>query len=295
MPTVKRILCPVDLSDASRRALDYALALGRHHEADVRVLQVVDLHGWAGASVEGLDALTGQTRAALEEQLGWWVARSVDGAGASTDVREGPVVPGILAAAREAGIDLIVMGTHGRSGFERLALGSVAEKVLRKAACPVLVVPTRQDAIVRTGLLSRVVCATDFSEPSLRALAWARMFVGDALHALSLVNVIDWPLGDTHGSDPVTQLRHNLEQEATESLRRIADDGGASSAELVVRHGKAGHQLLQYAREAHAELIVMGVSGRGAIDRALLGSTAQRVLRDAPCPVLAVPATGAHA
>jgi nucleotide-binding universal stress UspA family protein len=294
MPTVKRILCPVDLSDASRRALDYALALGRHHEADVRVLQVVDLHGWVGASVEGLDALTGQTRASIEEQLGWWVARSVDAAGASTEVREGPAVPGILAAARETGIDLIVMGTHGRSGFERLALGSVAEKVLRKAACPVLVVPTRQDAIVRTGPLSRVVCATDFSEPSLRALAWARMFAGEAAHVLSLINVIDWPFGDTHGSDPVTQLRHNLEQEATEALRRIAAEHGTSSAELVVRHGKAGHELLRYAREAHAEMIVMGVSGRGAIDRALLGSTAQRVLRDASCPVLAVPAAGSH-
>jgi nucleotide-binding universal stress UspA family protein len=294
MPSVKRILCPVDLSEASRRALDYALALGRHHEADVHVVQVVDLHGWAGASVEGLDALTGQTRVSLEEQLGWWVARSADAGGASTDVREGPAVPGILAAAREATVDLIVMGTHGRSGFERLALGSVAEKVVRKAACPVLVVPARQDAIVRTGTLSRVVCATDFSAPSARAVAWARTFVGDAQHALSLVNVIDWPFGETHGSDPVTQLRRNLEQEATESLTRVAAEGGAAAAELVVRHGKAGQELLRYAREAHAELIVMGVSGRGAIDRAILGSTAQRVLRDAPCPVLTVPAAGAH-
>jgi nucleotide-binding universal stress UspA family protein len=92
----------------------------------------------------------------------------------------------------------------------------------------------------------------------------------------------------------VTQLRRNLEQEATESLTRVAAEGGAAAAELVVRHGKAGQELLRYAREAHAELIVMGVSGRGAIDRAILGSTAQRVLRDAPCPVLTVPAAGAH-
>jgi nucleotide-binding universal stress UspA family protein len=290
MPTVKSILCPVDLSDASRRALDYALAFGGLHEADIHVLQVVDLHGWAGASVEGLDAVTGQTRVSLEEQLGWWVARSVDAAGASTSLRDGPVVPGILAAARDVGADVIVMGTHGRSGFERLALGSVTEKVLRKAPCPVLVVPSREDAVVRTGALSRVVCATDFSEPSVQAVAWARLFVGGASHALSLVNVIDWPFGETHGPDPVTQLRHNLEQEATESLRRIATgQEGLASAELIVRHGKAGRELLQYAREAHAELIVMGVSGRGAIDRALLGSTAHQVLRDAPCPVLTVP------
>lgn len=291
MPTVTRILCPVDLSDSSRRALDYGLALGRQHEAQVRVLQVVDLHGWAGASVEGLDALSGQNRAALEEQLGWWAARSVNAAGASTEVREGPVVAGILAAAREMSADLIVMSTHGRSGFERLALGSVTEKVLRKASCPVLVVPSGQDAVVRTGVLTRVVCATDFSEPSVQATAWARLFAGEAPHALSIVNVIDWPFGETHGPDPVTQLRHNLEEEALESLREVAAvQAGAPAAALVVRFGKAGRELLRYAREAHAELIVIGVSGRGAIDRAILGSTAHHVLRDAPCPVLAVPA-----
>lgn len=293
MPTITRILCPVDLSDPSRRGLDYALALGRQHEAEVRVLQVVDLHGWAGASVQGLDALSGQNRAALEEQLGWWAARSVNAAGASTEVREGPVVAGILEAAREMSTDLIVMTTHGRSGFERLALGSVTEKVLRKAPCPVFVVPSGQDAIVRTGVLTRVVCATDFSESALQATAWARLFAGEMPHALSLVNVIDWPFGDTHGPDPVTQLRHNLEQEALESLRRqAAEQAGAAEAALVVRFGKAGRELLRYAREAHAELIVIGVSGRGAIDRAILGSTAHQVLRDAPCPVLAVPATG---
>lgn len=291
MPTVKRILCPVDLSDPSRRGLDYALALGRQHEAQVRVLQVVDLHGWAGASAEGLDALSGQNRAALEEQLGWWVARSVNAAGASTDVREGPVVAGILAAAREMSADLIVMSTHGRSGFERLALGSVTEKVLRKASCPVFVVPSGKDAIVRTGVLTRVVCATDFSGPSLQVAAWARLFAGETPHALSLVNVIDWPFGETHGPDPVTQLRHNLEEEALESLRHVASvQAGAPAAALVVRFGKAGRELLRYARESHAELIVMGVSGRGAIDRAILGSTAHQVLRDAPCPVLTVPA-----
>lgn len=290
MPTVQRVLCPVDLSDASRRALDYALALGRQHAADVRVLQVVDLHGWAGTSVEGLDALTGQTRVLLEEQLGWWAARSVDGAGAATELRGGPVVAGILAAGHEMGADLIVMGTHGRGGFERLALGSITEKVLRKSPCPVLVVPAREDAAVRTGPLTRVVCATDFSEPSMQAVAWARIFVGEAHHALSLVTVIDWPFGETHGPDPVTELRHNLEQEAATALQRIAAECGVVSAELVVRRGRAGRELLLYAAEAHAELIVLGVSGRGAINRALLGSTAHQVLRDAPCPVLTVPA-----
>lgn len=296
MPRLERILCPVDLSDASRRALDYALALGRHHGAAVMVVQVVDLRGWAGAQVEGLDAVVGDTQSSLEEQLGWWVAKGLGGgAGATTEVREGPVVPGILAAASESNADLVVMGSHGRSGFERLALGSVAEKVLRKATCPVLVVPSREDAVVRAGALTRVVVATDFSDGASGTLAYGRLFTAEAPHALSLVTVIDWPFGETQGNDPVTQLRQSLEQEATDQLRRVASAAGiGDEATLVVRRGKSGREILQYARDCRAELIVIGVSGRGAIDRALLGSTAHQVLRDAPCPVITVPAHAAR-
>lgn len=292
MPTVERILCPVDLSDESRRALGHALALGSQYGALVRVVQVVDLRGWGSPSLE---ALTSEAQKTIAEQLEWWVARGVAGAAtAITDVREGPVVPGILAAADEMQADLIVMSTHGRSGFERFSLGSVTEKLVRKATCPVLVVPSREDALVRVGPLGRIVCATDFSEPSLKALGYARFFSGDGRTPVSLLTVIDWPFGETHGTDPITRLRQNLEEEAADSARRIAAEAGAASAEVVVRKGKAGREILQYARDVHAELIVMGVSGRGAIDRALLGSTAHHVLRDAPCPVLVVPASATH-
>ena len=288
MPIVERILCPVDLSDASRRALGHALALGSQYEASVRVLQVVDVHGWGSTNVE---ALTGEARKGIAEQLERWVAREASGAAAaSTDVREGPVVPGILAAAHDMPADLIVMSTHGRTGFERFSLGSITEKVVRKATCPVLVVPSREDALVRVGAPGRIVCATDFSQPSVRALDYARFFGGDGRSALSVVTVIDWPFGETHGTDPITTLRQSLEQEASDSARRLATEAGVTSADIVVRKGKAGREILQYARDVHAELLVMGVSGRGAVDLALLGSTAHHVLRDAPCPVLMVPA-----
>jgi nucleotide-binding universal stress UspA family protein len=288
MPTIERILCPVDLSDASRRALGHALTLGGQFDAVVRVLQVVDVHVWGGASIE---ALTVEARKGIAEQLEWWVASGATGAAAaSTDVREGPVVPGILAAAQEMAADLIVMSTHGRTGFERFSLGSITEKVVRKAGCPVLVVPSREDALVRVGPLGRIVCATDFSEPAMRALDYARFFGGDGRSAMSVMTVIDWPFGETHGTDPITTLRQNLEQEAADSARRLAAGAGLPSAEIVVRKGKAGREILQYARDVHAELLVLGVSGRGAVDRALLGSTAHHVLRDAPCPVLMVPA-----
>jgi len=290
MLTIDRILCPVDLSDESKRAFDYALAMGRRFEAEVRVVHVVDMGAWIGLPVEGIGALAETARLSLREQLDWWVARNLTGgAEVRSDLREGPVVSGILAAATELQADVIVMGTHGRSGFARLALGSVTERVLRKATCPAIVVPAREDAVVRTGQLGRVVCATDFSEASRQAVAYAKDFAAAGSSPLTLMTVIDWPFGDSSGSDPVTRLRESLEQEATDSLAALKGAPTEHHIDVAVRRGKAGAQIVNFARDVHAELVVLGVSGRGALDRALLGSTAHQVLRDAPCPVLTVP------
>lgn len=292
MPNIERILCPVDLSDASRRAFDYALALAQVHEAELRAIQVVDLTAWTGARAETMFEVTEAMRTALEEELGWWTARALNGrTGVVTDLREGPVVASIVEAAVDASADLIVMGSHGKSGFERLALGSVTEKVLRKAPCPVLVVPAAADADVRVAPARRVVCATDFSSPAARAVEYARLFARAARAPLSLVSVVDWPFGETTGSDPVTRLRQNLEQEATETLNRLAGEGSDDTpCEIVVRRGKPAREIVAVASESRADLIVIGVSGRGAVDLAVLGSTAHQVLREAPCPVLTVPA-----
>lgn len=292
MPTLKRILCPVDLSDASRRAFDHAMALARVHGADVRVVQVVDMTAWAGVRAESMFQMTETMRVTLEEELGWWAARAVqDKTGVVTDLLEGPVVPTIVEVARDFDMDLIVMGSHGKSGFERLALGSVTEKVLRKAPCPVLVVPGNGDEPGRVAPLRRVVCATDFSQPAGRAVEYARLFADAARAPLSLVTVIDWPFGETTGNDPVTRLRQSLEQEAADQLNALARQGADEPpAEIVIRRGRPGREILAFARECAADLIVLGISGRGAVDLAVLGSTAHQVLRDAPCPVLAVPA-----
>jgi nucleotide-binding universal stress UspA family protein len=290
MWTIERILCPVDLSDPSRRALNYAVSLAREHGASVHAVHVVDMGSWIGITEGGPAHLVAETETRLREQFDEWLSGEADGA-ASSEVVHGPVVAGILDVARERRSDLIVIGTHGRSGFERLALGSVAEKVLRKSTCPVLVVPAREEALVRGGRLGRIVYATDCSEPAMPALACARRLAEQADGPVSLLTVIDWPFGESSGPDPVTQLRKNLETEAAESLRQLGGEFDGMTVDIVVRRGKAAREIVAYAAESHAELIVIGVSGRGAIDRALLGSTAHQVLRDTPCPVLTVPAS----
>ena len=290
-PTLKRILCPVDLSDASRRSLDFGLALARRHEGAVRVVQVIDSGAWTGPRSEALFELNEETRTALAQKLDSWVASTRGGQSApEAKLLEGPAVSGILEAAESMGADLIVMGAHGKGGFERLALGSVTEKVLRKASCPVLVVPAGDGPAVRAGEFRRVVCATDFSAPSARALDYARLLAGEVQAHLSLLTVIDWPFGESSGNDPVTRLRQSLEQQAADELNALAAHGDGPPAEIIVRRGNPGCEILAFARDCPADLIVMGVSGRGAVDLALLGSTAHQVLREAVCPVLTVPA-----
>lgn len=291
MPTVTRILCPVDLSEASRRAFNHAIELARLHEAELSVVQVIDAGAWSRLAEPAFE-VTDAMRSKLEDELGWWAARGLTGeTGVVTLVREGPVVPTILAAASDIGADLIVIGSHGRGGFERLTIGSVTEKVLRKAACPVLVVPAADAAPVRVAPLRRVVCATDFSRSAARAVDCARVFADTAQAPLSLLTVVDWPFGETTGGDPVSQLRRSLHQEAAAQLDVLARRGvDEPPAEIVVREGKPGREILAFATEARAELIVLGVSGRGAVDLAVLGSTAHHVLRGALCPVLTVPA-----
>lgn len=138
---ITRILFPTDFSETARHALDYARDLAERYDAGVHLLHVVRdpmSPGWAGeaAGVMVPDLLT-TWRADAERQLG---ELSLDGIRTERAVRLGHAFVEIVQYAKDNGIDLIVMGTHGRGAVEHMLLGSVAEKVVRKAPCPVLTV-----------------------------------------------------------------------------------------------------------------------------------------------------------
>jgi nucleotide-binding universal stress UspA family protein len=233
-----------------------------------------------------------EARLTLQEDLNWFVASLLpNDVTTKVQIREGRVVPEILKMAAELERPLIVMGTHGRSGFEHLILGSITEKVLRKASDPVLAVPPGADGEALN--LRRVICALDFSAASTDALAFGQWLAQPAAANLSLLHVLDWPFGEPKGPGPVLTLRDNLEAEAKSQLDKMPVATPVKIAERVVRTGKPGPEIAAFARERGADLIVMGVSGHGAVNRAMLGSTAHAVLRDAPCAVLTVPARGA--
>lgn len=209
----------------------------------------------------------------------------------------GQPVYDILDCASRLPVDLIVMGSHGTSGFHHLVLGSVTEKVLRKAACPVLTVPPRAHS--STTQFTRLVCAVDFSDCSLKAATFAASLAKESGAALTLLHVIEWPwhepaMPELQSVPPaqasaVAEYRRYLETSAKERLDTVAastvPDGMVATS---IRFGKPYVELLDAAREGQADLIVLGVRGRGALDLGFFGSTANHVVRGASCPVLTV-------
>jgi nucleotide-binding universal stress UspA family protein len=190
--------------------------------------------------------------------------------------------------------DLIVIGTHGRGGLERFMIGSVAEKVLQKAPCPVLTVPpsvpARRAADVR---FRHVVCAVDFSPSALQAFGFAVDLARQVDASVTVVHVIEWLAEEeprAHAHFDVPEYRRYLISAARERVQAlIADERPRVRAiEDVVLIGKPRREILRLATELPADLIVMGAQGRGGLGLALFGSTTQQVVRAAQCPVLTV-------
>ena len=185
MAEVTHILCPIDFSDHSRHALEHAVAFATWYSARITAMHVPVGFAAAAPGIDAPDAdaavpATLPTRPEdLLDELRAFV-EPARRARVRVDVRidEGSAADEILRLEQELAIDLIVLGTHGRSGFEQLVLGSVAQKVLRKASCPVLTIPPPAEDLTASVpvLLERILCPLDFSEASLRALE----------HALSL-------------------------------------------------------------------------------------------------------------
>jgi nucleotide-binding universal stress UspA family protein len=209
------------------------------------------------------------------------------------EVAEGDPVDAILHAAGTQKADLIVMGTHGRSGVDRLMLGSVAESVLRRAPCPVLTVPRRAEPAASLAF-ARILCAVDFSPASLHALQYAAELapaIGAELCAFHVVELVTGN-GDGLRTDLVepADYRDAFKQAALERLQTTvpAARGDDRNVRHLVAMGRPHREIVRVAEQEHYDLIVMGVEARTTADLLLFGSTTQHVLRSASRPVLTV-------
>jgi nucleotide-binding universal stress UspA family protein len=297
---IERVLCPTDFSEFSERALSRAVGLARWFEARVTALHVVPrILATATPTYPGSYlALPPGFLQAQRDEAEQALRRLVEphlGEGAPIEVKlvDGDPARAIQAEAEALPADLVVMGTHGRSGFEHMLMGSVAERVLRTAPCPVLTV--RNASPEPPGpLFRRILCPIDLTRASERTLDMALSLAEETLARVTLLHVVEGFLGES-GPElyrPVPEtagLRSQLVDEARAQLQRAAQRvHGFCTVTERVEAGSAWRQILSVADETYADLIVMGVHAQGAVGRLFFGSTANQVVRHASCPVLTV-------
>ena len=281
MQHINRIVVGVDGSANADAALKWALEESTLHDASV-----VAVLAWSYLSQPHLEGEPEFDPAFGEEQARKALHRALADINPAPPVEERVVndLPAHALVAEGAEGDLLVTGTRGLGGFRGLLLGSVSERVLERAPCPVAVV--RQDN--KSPADRPVVVGVDGSETAGKALRWA---AGEAATRKAPLHVVHaWHLPHLAAPD-AEDLIDIVEEAAREVLDQALADPALSGLEV---HGHMPHQgpaeaLLQLAEDA--SLVVVGSRGMGPLGRVLLGSTSRQMAHHVPCPIVVVPPT----
>jgi nucleotide-binding universal stress UspA family protein len=296
----RSILCPVDFSEHSAIALRYAVALAGISGAPLTVAWVTDPLLAQAAAVYVLDPKGEQARADLREfasealpQNARWLAEPRLVVTVGTPDRE------ILKIARKQHADLIVMGTHGLSGYQKVFFGSTTERVLRQTTVPVLAVPVTGKMLPLNDVkpildLGTVIIAVDLGQDS-NALADCGVRLARWLNARTLLVHVVSSRGAPARWRPAVEAQLESELRAAEQeISRLTGEPGAEMDETLVLPGRPADEIAGLAGTRHAGLIVMGLTSGARRRTARPGSIAYRILLLTPTPVLVVPPSFLH-
>lgn len=290
------VLVPYDGSEPAQASLAHALALKERVTTFVLVTVVDEtpVISQSATTVTAYDptplfeALDEQGRAVLADGAARCAAAGVT---AVTEIVHDAPVPGILATMEKHGVDLVVMGTHARTGVARTFLGSTTEGLLRSSEVPVLAI--RAGDAVSAEPFARALVGIDDSEPSDAAVViaanLARTYATQVVACYAFDSTSLYENAVSYGFDPVpllSDMRADGEGIVTRALARA--DVPAGSATIAVVEGKPATAVLEAAQTHHASVIVLGSHGRRGLRRFFLGSVAESVVRRSPIPVLVV-------
>ena len=304
---LSRILVPLDGSPTAETVLPQVVELAELRNAEIVLLRVALAHTLPGSSqVEAQVRAVEEAQTYLAKLEGDLAARGLT---VSSAVRYGHAAEEILDHARSGGIGLIAMSTHGRSGIRRWVMGSVAEAVARRSPIPVLLLraqgpvvwsgetPDRSEAPPAPAAtpvrVRHVLCPVDLSPAARPVLETAGAIAERFGAALTVLHAVYDPLDITCSHiphPPMEELRADMIRIAEATLRRQMRRtlGAYPQASLVVVAGPPYQQIIRFARTHAVDLIIMGTKGATGLEHFIMGSTAERVVRTSPCPVLSV-------
>lgn len=303
MNPFKNVLYTTDFSQYSDYALDYAKAFASMQpDGRIDCLHVIDDGGSAEYVILGgmyeantyHEEMLNSARESASKQLAHIETKQDHlGVNVHTHLKQGHIAEQVVAAAEELGDDLIVIATHGRSGLSGMIFGSTCEKVVRSSGIPVLTIKHPEHDFVTdkgdTVELARVMCPVDFSNLSLSVLPRCEQICRDFNATLVLTHVVDprWEFPEVNAQAVFNNTDH-LMKKSTEYLNDLADKIEGVNVEVCIKEGSPAKVLAHLSDEENIDLVVMPTHGRGGIKHMLLGSTAERVVRLAHCPVLTI-------
>ena len=287
MLTIDRILWPTDLSEGAGRAFPHAAALADWHDADLHILHVGTEDMESVGDFPLSTGTLGNYLPALEDA---GPSLDVDSLSIHQERREGAApAEMIVDYAERTSVDLVVMGTHGQRGLRRLLIGSVTEEVVRTAPCPVFTVRAG-DGPAPARKVRNILAPVDFSDASTLAVRHAKelaLTYGAQVTLLHAVEEAVYP--SAYGVEAAPLPSPNIVSRVEKSLANMArDEIGYEHVMVEAKIGYAPSVILDHAETADVDLIVIASHGRTGLERMLLGSVTERVVRRAPCPVFVV-------
>jgi nucleotide-binding universal stress UspA family protein len=276
--TFKNILYTTDFSACSEAALPYARAISERCGATLHMIHVVSPKPLRGIPYADMERENHAARQQFDT-----VARSdaLKDILFTQTVQQGSVWDVVSRMLLDLHIDLIVLGTRGRRGLKHFLLGSVAERIFRRALCPVLTVgPEVRKAGLAEGRLGVILYATDFSSASLHAFTYAVSLASATRARLTVLHVL-----------AIERLGNGFEEAAADANRRLTELMKQSSGigcDAMVMSGSAAESILRAARSLEAELIIMGAHAGASVAARASWAVAHRVVGHASCPVLTV-------
>ena len=301
MKTPEHILVTYDFSPCSKIALNYALELAASTGAELHILHVEVIHS-NGPLPENPDKTKGQI---LHDFLKKEILSDMEKQGLFVSdlnairyvvLRDVSPAQAIITYCSDYHIDLVVMGTHGRKGLSRQILGSVTEEVVRRAPSSVLAVHGNDPFEPLHQHLNTITVPVDFSEHSRAALVYAREIANMFQAKLHVIHVIEeylHPAFYNTGTFSIYDVEPRIEEKVLVRLKQFYEEspGPDPGAHFHVRHGHPARDILEEMDTWDSDMLVLGTHGLTGLNRVIMGSVAERLVRLSPCPVFIVKET----